>query len=245
MLAFTKRESAIVGVATFVGLCVGSEISFVWAKKRYKKIYFDIANEEIAKSKVYYSELYKKERLATPQALLDLRKAQTDSVDVLDPNEELPVEAPAVEIQSVTNIVNIFESPERVVDVFNYREEVKSRTPDRPYVISKDEFFENEKEFEQISITWFDEDEVLVDRRDEPISDVDGMIGKDNIRFGFGSQDPNLVYIRNETIGADFEVSLSQGKYTKEVLGFDDAIEHGERRGKSRRFRDDDERTPR
>ena len=97
---------------------------------------------------------------------------------------------------------------------------------------------ENDKEFNQVTLTYFEGDEVLSDERDQTVDDVDGLAGEDNLqRFGHGSGDPNVLYIRNEHISLDMEILRSKGKYTHEVLGF---IEHSDQ-PKIRRFRSDDE----
>ncbi len=93
------------------------------------------------------------------------------------------------------------------------------------------------KNNEQVSLTYFDGDDVLVDDRDQPVPDPDDSIGEDHLgRFGVGSKDNNIVYVRNDRLELDFEILRSNGKYAQEVLGF---IEHSEHRG-VRKFRHDD-----
>jgi hypothetical protein len=66
------------------------------------------------------------------------------------------------------------------------------------------------------------------------------LVGDDNLRFGYGSNDSNMVYVRNPRIEMDMEIVRSQGTYTKEVLGFDDEAEL-KHSGRRRRFRESDE----
>lgn len=137
-----------------------------------------------------------------------------------------------------TTVVNVFE------DVWDYAIETRSRNPAQPYIIHRDEFMSGQENYEQTTLTYFMGDDVLCDGRDTPIDDRDSMIGDDHLeRFGHGSGDPNVLYVRNETLDTDFEIVRSTGKYAQEVHGFsdDDSLTHAmERRGRhSRRLTDD------
>ena len=104
-----------------------------------------------------------------------------------------------------------------------WEKEVAERSEDRPYVISEEEFFENEQDFEQWSMTYYAGDDVLTTDKDEVVEDVDAMVGEDNLtKFGHMSKDMHLVYIKNNKRGLDFEIARSRGKYTVEVLGLED-----------------------
>ena len=95
----------------------------------------------------------------------------------------------------------------------------------------------NESEYDQASYTWFDGDETMADERDQFVSEVDKVIGFDNLRFGYGSGDPLVVYVRNDLLELEFEIMHAGTKYSEVIAGF---IEHAERR-KVPRFRGDDE----
>lgn len=168
---------------------------------------------------------------ATPDdiaAELERRKVQEEiDESVSDEPEELAV---------VTR--NIFESNDPDT-FFNWEEEMERREakPLDPYVITKEEFYQGEKDYEQVNLTWFDGDDVLVDSRDSPVDNTDSTVGDSNLlRFGHGSEDKNVVYIRNERLEIDIEIAKSNGKFAEEVLGF---IEHSDHR-RPRKFRHDD-----
>ena len=121
---------------------------------------------------------------------------------------------------------NVFE------DGFNPND-LPERNPDEPYVISKEEFFNSD--YLQHELTYFRADDTLIDDKDNVIEDSDNVIGNLNLlRFGVLSNDPRLVYIRNETLECDFEISLSDGDYAHEVHGF----RHSDDEPRVRRFRD-------
>jgi hypothetical protein len=110
---------------------------------------------------------------------------------------------------------NIFEAS--VTDDWDWEEELANRGPNAPYILHRDEFFSNENDLEQSSITYYKGDDVLCDEKDVPIYSPEKVVGR--LEFGHGSQDPNVVYIRNEELGAEWEVLLDHGYYAVEVLG--------------------------
>jgi hypothetical protein len=158
------------------------------------------------------------------------------SVDpVTEGEEEIPVEAP-------TNLENILEDlgyiEEAAANVeFDFDSERTNRTKDRPYILHVSEFHDDD-DYDKSTLTYFAEDDVLIDSGESPIPNSENIVGDDNLqRFGHGSEDKRTLYVRNELLEMDFEITLSNGSYAKDVLGF---IEHSEKRGVPRRFRRDD-----
>ena len=142
-------------------------------------------------------------------------------------------------------VVNAFEQDDpqpEPEDPWNQIVEQQNRGPVHPYIIHKDEHMANDDEFEQVTLTYFAGDDVLSDERDTVIAEPDVIVGLDNLqKFGFGSNDPNVVYIRNPRLEVDYEVIRSEGSFAQEVHGFQgDDLQHSERR--RRRVRFDDER---
>lgn len=90
-----------------------------------------------------------------------------------------------------------------------------------PYVLTKEEFFEAETEWPQLTYTFFEGDGVLADEREQPIEDVEKIVGTQNLaRFGWLSEDKNTVYVRNQDQELEIEVVKSEGTYAAEVHGF-------------------------
>lgn len=110
-------------------------------------------------------------------------------------------------------------------DGWNYEEELKNRHPDNPYIIHKDEFYSDEMDFAQITLTYYSGDDIMADEDDSPVYNHLDVTGP--LRFGHGSGDPNVVYIRNEKRRAEYEVLFDDGLYSVEVLGLE--IEDNER----------------
>lgn len=102
-------------------------------------------------------------------------------------------------------------------DEWNLQEELTKRTSSEPYVIHKDEYFANETEFAQHTLTYYEGDDILVDENDAPVYNHSTLTGP--LLFGHGSDDPNVVYIRNEHRRTEWEIIRDRGLYSVEVEG--------------------------
>jgi hypothetical protein len=112
--------------------------------------------------------------------------------------------------------------PPLVVDGdWDYAVELEKRTKDAPYVIHREEFKANDMEHSQVTYTYYDGDDVMVGEDERPIAHGDLVVGQDNLKWGHGSGDPNLVYVRNERLMQDMEICRSPASYEEEVLGLD------------------------
>lgn len=111
-------------------------------------------------------------------------------------------------------LINIFPNEN---DDWDYDEEVKHRTPDHPYIIHRDEYFSNEMDYRQSTLTFYEGDSILCDELDVPVYNPEKIVGK--LIFGHGSQDISICYVRNEHLEAEYEVLLDHGFFQTEVLG--------------------------
>lgn len=173
----------------------------------------------------------------------DRPQVQYDKVDTRDDQDDIEdLEAEIEQNEEEDNpekelLQNIFGSQDAEKFVWNYEEEVAERTAEYPYVISFDEFNDGETGYEQSTVTYFEGDDVLADEGDQMIDEIEATVGEGNLyRFGHGSKDNKIVYVRNEKLNLDFEIIHSDNKYAQEVLGF---IEHSDK-PEIRRFRSDD-----
>lgn len=123
---------------------------------------------------------------------------------------------------AVDTIKNIFAGGEDELDEEAVEAEIAARTDEAPYILTADEFLHNESEYEQITLTYFEGDRVLVDDQEQPAPDK-GLVGEGNLkRFGHLSKDRNVLYVRNPVLKLEFEILRSEGTYKKEVLGIED-----------------------
>lgn len=93
----------------------------------------------------------------------------------------------------------------------------------KPYVIPLDAFTDEMIGYDKITLGYYEEDDVLVDDNEDMIDDIEYVIGYASLdRFGDGSEDEDIVYVRNERVGSDYEVVRYHKSYQTEVLGFID-----------------------
>jgi hypothetical protein len=137
------------------------------------------------------------------------------SVDSHPSNETRRITvAPANTKENENIVINVFPDED---DDWDYDEEVKTRSPDHPYIIHRDEYFSNEMDFNQNTLMYYEGDNILCDDKDVPIYNPEKIVGK--IIFGHGSRDPSICYVRNEQLMAEYEILIDHGFYTTEVLG--------------------------
>lgn len=115
------------------------------------------------------------------------------------------------------------------------------RISGEPYIISQDEMFNTETEWEKPTLSYYEGDDTLVDERLTILDMTHRMryVGERHLSmFGVLSEDENIVYVRSPQISSDFEIILEPGKYSVRVLGEPDYEEAEKQR--VRRMRDSD-----
>lgn len=152
----------------------------------------------------------------------------TEKIEIIEDQLEfeldLPDEITMIEEEEIESIEYVNESVTYSSSTFpdieedwDYEEEMKNRNPEYPYIIHRDEFDDDEHGWDKVTLTYYKGDNVLCDTDDTPIYNAEKIVGE--LIFGKGSQDPNVVFIRNEKLQAEYEVLLDNGYYQVEVLG--------------------------
>jgi hypothetical protein len=224
------------------GFCIGLGAGYYFSKKLLETKYSELAEAEIKEMREHYLAKEKERDEKKP----DLDTVMTEmgyKTKLEGPDEVTYVKIdpsnPGDEVESVI----VTPEPEVTdIDVWDYKLELPSRSENVPYVIHRDEFFGEETPYEQIQLTYYEGDDVLADSHDTPVDDQDAMVGLGNLsKFGHGSQDPNIVYIRNHELQLEIEISHHDGKFAEEVHGFsDDELKHSHRRQRKQRRFDDE-----
>jgi len=112
---------------------------------------------------------------------------------------------------------NVFRT-NRAEDRWDFDSEQSTRTKEAPYIIHKDEFDADERGFTQATLTYYAIDDVITDSLDSKIGgNWRALLGE--LRFGHGSEDPNVVYIRNEQTEMEYEVCYTNESYEQEHGG--------------------------
>ena len=115
----------------------------------------------------------------------------------------------------------------------------EDRTPDKPYIISVEEFMDDLPVYDKITLTYFEDDDTLIEEKDESVIDnADEIVGDDNLlKFGYDPRDKDSIHVRNERLECDFEVTRDERSYVEVILGVKDSDKIKRGPGK---FKDDD-----
>lgn len=155
----------------------------------------------------------------SPGNVISITDPRPDPSDIQVEQEDLgpdvPNPQPSLEIKvDSQGPVNIFAGG---VDGWDYDEELQLRTPHKPYIIHKDEFFNQEFEGDQNTLTYYSQDDIMADDSDTPVYGYEKLVG--TLQFGHGSGDPNVVYVRNEDRKCEYEILFDPGSFSTEILG--------------------------
>lgn len=186
-------ENTIKNIVIFIaGAGVGVAMSWQILKTKYEQI----AQEEIDSVK----EVYSAKESKIKEILKDVN------------SEEKVIDKKAVKNYSKLTADLGYSSNETKKKV---KEEHKLE--DKPYVISPDEF--DELDYETVTLTYY-ADKVLTDDYDNPIEDVEGLVGEESLTH-FGEYEEDSVYVRNDKYKTDYEILLDIRTYA-EVSGAND-----------------------
>lgn len=241
-----SKPAVLAGVASVVSGTVGAILGYRVAQSRLKTHYENLANEEIEQAKSLYGAVYKsrpdgsnitveefaRDRLG--ENALDAIKTYSGSKQDLEQSQTTVTEQISVKRVKTQNV---FEEPVEIVayEGWDYQVELSRRSGERPYIITEDEYMNCERDYKQISLTYYEGDDVLVDDEEDVVTDSEGLVGDDNLmRFGHGCKQKNELFIRNEQLEVEFEIVKSENSYAVEVLGFD-PYETNQNAGSSRR----------
>lgn len=235
---------SVVGLSLAAGAGLGM-MGYFLLKKRLQKQYEARLDKELEAMRTFYRRRYKTGQYATPETAAEAMSKYQDGdprkdADFVPVKEEPNIKAVrdvAEEVETETvKEDNIFLNGRPINPMeWNLEVEESKRDPNFPYVISFEEFSESAFEHEQQNLTYYEGDDVLAEADDAVIENVDLVVGEDNLsRFGHGSKDRNVVYIRNERMERDFEVIRSMGKYAEEVHGLQHSDRPKKRQAKAR-----------
>lgn len=160
-----------------------------------------------------------------PSAVMDFEQYQ--SVVLTEDDEEDDNDILAEEIETAVLDHQIPDEPTKIEhnifahtgDDWDYEEELKKRSETAPYILHKDEFWAEEKDYEQLTLTYYVQDDVLADDDNVPIYNHNELTGP--LLFGHGSGDKDVVYIRNDSRRAEYEILRMDGSFSIEVMGME------------------------
>ena len=150
-------------------------------------------------------------------------------------NIRMTVEVPT-QAQQILTLEDVDSKPTDIRNVFapevvaKYELEVAKELPQTSkftHVISVDEFMEENHEMDKISLNYYAADETLAseDGKLVPSQEIDSIIGKESLKyFGKGSQDDEIVYVKNADRKLLIEVTRDPRSYSEAVLGIANSV---------------------
>lgn len=181
-----------------VGAAAGSAATWLYAKKYYERI----AQEEIDSVKAVFSE-------RKPDTVVKNNNVQEENqhkADIAKLKPDLVNYAAKLQEEGYTNYT---KHSEKII------EEKDVPMPNKPYIISPEEFGESGN-YTQISLTYYS-DGVLADDEDEIIEDIDDTVGED-FADHFGDYEDDSVFVRNDRLRCDYEI-LKDNRSYHDVVG--------------------------
>jgi hypothetical protein len=184
-----------------------TEVEWVDVEIEGNQLAFDFDEEELA-------TVTEMQGYRPLQVVMDEHPAFTEFSEFeLEWDAELALEED--ELEDSDEITNIFAGTD---EEWDYATEINRRGSD-PYVLHVDEFIANELDYDQHTMTYYVGDDILADENDIPVYNYSNVVGE--LKFGHGSKDPNLVYIRSENVRTEWEIIRHSGSFETEVRGLE------------------------
>lgn len=222
------KNHLLIATAALGSFATGAFIGYKYAEKKLGETFEERLEKETADMRVFYKNVTKKYK--TPEEAAAVLIPEEAGKALTEPAKQEPVAYHKIEQKATTVTVSGSDSFKEFTqkapverNVFTAPDPLE-RNPDIPYVITEEEFLENEREYNQVTLTWYAKDDVLCDEHDDIIENdrVSDTIGSDAYQhFGYGAPEDE-VHIRNEALQIDFMIKRHQGSYKVDVLGLDD-----------------------
>lgn len=236
--AVRMLDARIMGAFTF-GVVTGTVVGFVWGYRYNKtKLRAEIkkeSEEEIAQMREYFQQ-----RMVAVQG--EVTKKQ--SAEAIVGERGYAPTSPPIVTGSPLSGVQVQQQPERLlpppvpiiedspeyppdhslhIPEWDYRVEnqKRSQNPRLPYIIHMEEFNEELPGYGKTSYTYYPVDDVLTDEDGSILSNRDDLIGVDTLKkFGYGSDDADIVYVRNNRLTLQIEIDRLPGRsHEEDVTG--------------------------
>lgn len=222
-------QMAIIGAGSFVtggavGFQIGIRVMKKWAMEEIDRELTKIREEfagcqSVFRSPEEESSDHHDASLAAARARAEELAStysghiETATTHILDEDEIMAIDSQRISEEMDEDFSDEDDQPDEIEDSDEEEPVVDADMTDlegvdrsRPYIISEAEF--REGDYDKITLAYYEGDDVLVDDRGMPISSIDKTVSDEAlIAFGQRSNDPNIVYVRNEAINSDFEIA--------------------------------------
>jgi hypothetical protein len=214
MAEVTRRINTTTVGYFLTGVAVGFGLGFYWGykfnKEKIKAEAFKESEKEVKKIRDLYAQ---KTVAATPKPTVE------EVIEERGYDRPLPPPVPGIVEPPVVS--------EKDKDRgWDYAEEIEKRVKGEPYVIHQDEFMQNAAEYTQVAYTYYAADDVLVDEENgHPLPHADLIVGVNNLKFGHGTDDNDVVFVQNDHYELIMEICRSPESYEEKFLGIENSDE--------------------
>jgi hypothetical protein len=234
--AVRMLDARVMGAFSF-GVATGIVIGFVWGH-RYNKTKLRAEIEKEAEEEISQMREFFQQKVIALQGEAEKKQPAEEIVEergyTITENEIIPDVSPTLEGTVVAPPpqrplrppVPIIEDPPGsplAIPGWDYRMEniARSKNPGLPYIIHMDEFNQELPAYDKTAYTYYPVDDVLTDEDESIITNRDDLIGVGTLeRFGHGSDDPNIVHVRNNRLQLHIEIDrLPNHSYEEDVMG--------------------------
>lgn len=234
-----------------VGVTIGFYIGYRYSKKKLRAEIFEEAEKEITEVREQYRRKIVAAEAQDKPSVKDVIKEKgydtTEESDLRieyahldDPTETRPTRPPVpvqepprgpfppreipTPIDPNARVFRTDSAQKDKDDDWDWETEIAQRSPLFPFILHQDEFTLNESGYSQVSYVYYSIDDVLVDEDDPTtiLNNRENLIGAEALdRFGHGSDDYNLVHVRNSELQMEFVINRVKESWDEEVLGLD------------------------
>jgi hypothetical protein len=225
------ERNNIIGIAV-ISAVVGLGLGYALGKRK-KQLEFDEAVDEACAET---RELYRQKRIELETHLAEVaQEAYEEHVRVEEAAsalatyqgvEQLEEAEPGDDFEfDVPTPVPVPElEPEEIAPVPEPEPKHKKAAyvdKSKPYVVTVDEVLNNEADYANSTLTYYESDDTLTGEGDEILDDRSRLltVGTNLSNFGELSGDPNVVYVRTDKINMYLEIVKHEGKYSEVVAG--------------------------
>lgn len=186
-----------------VGLAVGVGGTYFYLKQKYE----EKLSEQIQEVRKHYQEKQEK-----PKTIEEAGEKFTNRFEEAEERgkDRIAYESIAKRYQG--------SDEQRPVDPAEKESPPEDDDEEEIFTVSEEEI-ETYDNFEDISLTYYAEDDILCDDQEQVIEDPEAIIGDALTKFGVKSGYPDTVYVINKRVWAIFEVLMVEGSYQEIVLG--------------------------
>lgn len=183
-----------------IGLGIGGAIGWVGCKKRYE----EVVNEEIDSMKEHFEKKY----IQFVNEIEEETKKEKEQEQVKEEKPEEP------DYQGIIKKLNYNQfSTKSTKPVVEDKEPEMTLETSKPRLITQDEFIDNNG-YEKVVLSYFEDDEILMDATDNVLENGIMIIGEENLQeFGIIEEEEDTIYVRNDLMGCDYEVVMENGSY--------------------------------